>query len=263
MLAKRIIPCLDVKNNEVVKGVQFRNHIVLGNIVDLSKFYSSEGADELVLYDITASSKKSLLNKKWVTEVAKVINIPFCVAGGIKNIQDAHIMLSSGADKISINSPSINDPYLISRLADKFGVQCVVVSIDSWYNSNKNRYEVFQYTGDSKKTIFSGIETFKWIKKVQSLGAGEIVLNTMNSDGMRKGYDIIQLKKARKICSIPIISSGGAGNMKDFLDVFKKTNVDGALAASVFHKNIISIKKLKKFLKNEGVKVRICSSMKI
>ncbi|WP_075431718.1 imidazole glycerol phosphate synthase subunit HisF [Buchnera aphidicola] len=263
MLAKRIIACLDIKDGYVVKGIQFKKHIIIGDIVQLAKFYSNEGIDELVLYDITASSQNRIVNKDWISRIAEVINIPFSVAGGINTIEEAAKILRLGADKISINSPALLDPFLISRLADRFGSQCVVVGVDSWFNKRKKKYEVFQYTGDSKKIFQTCWDTFDWIKKIQLLGAGEIVLNTMNTDGMQKGYDISQLSKVRKICKVPLIASGGAGDVRDFLFVFQKANVDGALAASVFHNKIISINILKDFLMHHGVEIRKCLLTKI
>lgn len=258
MLAKRIIPCLDVNNNKVIKGIKFRNHKIIGDIIPLAQKYSQEGADELVFYDITASSDNRTVEKKWISLIAKEINIPFCVAGGIKSINDAKKILESGADKISINSPAISDPNLITKLANQFGIQCIVVGIDSWYNKKKKKYYVNQYTGNIQKTITTKWETFKWIEEVQNLGAGEIVLNMINQDGMRQGYDLIQLKKARKICKIPLIASGGAGNINHFYEVFHYANVDGALAASVFHKKIIKIINLKKFLLEKKMEIRLC-----
>lgn len=257
MLAKRIIPCLDVKNGFVVKGIQFRNHIIVGNIIELAKKYVQDGADELVFYDITASTKNNLVNKKWIYQIAEVIDIPFCVAGGIKNINDVQEILSSGADKISINSPAINDPNLITRIADKFGSQCIVVGIDSWFDKNTKKYLVYQYTGCSKSTKKTIWDTISWVKEVQKKGAGEIVLNMMNQDGICQGYDLKQLKYIKKHCHVPLIASGGAGIMDDFYHVFKNVNVEGALAATVFHKNIFNIQQLKKFLIKKGIKIRI------
>lgn len=256
MLAKRIIPCLDVKNGVVVKGIQFRNHEIMGGIVDLAKRYAEEGADELVFYDITASSDARVVDKSWVSKVAEVIDIPFCVAGGIKSVEDARRILEFGADKISINSPALADPTLISRLADRFGVQCVVCGIDSYFDANTNRYLVKQYTGDETKTLVTNWTTPDWVEKVQAIGCGEIVLNMMNQDGMRQGYDLKQLSVIRSIAKVPLIASGGAGTKEHFLDGFKKANVDGCLAASVFHKGIIHIPDLKNYLRNEGVIVR-------
>ena len=258
MLAKRIIPCLDVKNNVVVKGIQFRDHKIIGDIVPLAKYYAESGADELVFYDITASSSNRIVNKKWIEKIAEVIDIPFCVSGGIRTIEDVGDILKFGADKISINSPAINDPMLITRIADRFGTQCIVVGIDSWFDIITDTYQVYQYTGDINKTYNTGLNTINWVKKVQQLGAGEIVLNVMNQDGVCQGYDICLLKNVRKICKIPLIASGGAGRIEHFYDVFHNTNVDGALAASVFHKKIIKIKDLKIFLLKKGINIRVC-----
>lgn len=256
MLAKRIIPCLDVKDGVVVKGVKFRHHEVMGDIVELARRYSDEGADELVFYDITASSDGRVVDKSWVAKVAEVIDIPFAVAGGIRSVEDAQRILSFGADKISVNSPALSDPSLITRLAERFGVQCVVVGIDSWLNEADGVYWVSQFTGDEKKTRVTRWKTLDWVKEVQRLGAGEIVLNMMNQDGVRNGYDIAQLKAVREVCGVPLIASGGAGSMEHFYDAFR-AGCDGALAASVFHKRLIGIAELKEYLKNRGIEVRI------
>ncbi|MDE9537756.1 imidazole glycerol phosphate synthase subunit HisF [Xenorhabdus bovienii] len=258
MLAKRIIPCLDVRDGQVVKGMQFRNHEIIGDIVPLAQRYAQEGADELVFYDITASSDGRVVDKSWVAKVAEVIDIPFCVAGGIKTTEEAGQILSFGADKISINSPALADPSLISRLADRYGVQCVVIGIDTWFDENSNSYRVYQFTGDEKRTTATQWQTRDWVKEVQQRGAGEIVLNMMNQDGVRNGYDLTQLKLVRDICSVPLVASGGAGTPEHFLDAFKLANVDGALAASVFHKQIINIGELKQYLATQGVEVRTC-----
>ncbi len=258
MLARRIIPCLDVRDGKVVKGVQFRNHEIIGDIVPLAKKYAEAGADELVFYDITASSDGRVVDKSWVSRIAEVIDIPFCVAGGIKSEEDAKEILMMGADKISINSPALRDPDLITRLADVFGQQCIVVGVDSFYNKDTNEYQVYQFTGDEKRTQQTGWNTFDWIEKVVSLGAGEIVLNCMNQDGVRQGYDIEQLKQARAKCSVPLIASGGAGKIEHFSDVYQQADVDGALAASVFHKGIIPINDLKTYLKEQNIEVRPC-----
>ncbi|MDC9580218.1 imidazole glycerol phosphate synthase subunit HisF [Xenorhabdus sp. PR6a] len=258
MLAKRIIPCLDVRDGQVVKGVQFRHHEIIGDIVPLAQRYAQEGADELVFYDITASSDGRVVDKSWVAKVAEVINIPFCVAGGIKTAEEAGQILAFGADKISINSPALADPDLINRLADHYGVQCVVVGVDTWFDKSTNSYQVYQFTGDEKRTTATHWQTLEWIKEVQQRGAGEIVLNMMNQDGVRNGYDLTQLKLVRDICSVPLIASGGAGAPEHFLDAFQVANVDGALAASVFHKQIINISELKQYLATQGVEVRKC-----
>ncbi|OOF81457.1 imidazole glycerol phosphate synthase subunit HisF [Rodentibacter ratti] len=256
MLAKRIIPCLDVKDGQVVKGVQFRNHEIIGDIVPLAQRYAQEGADELVFYDITASSDGRTVDKSWVERVAQVIDIPFCVAGGIKTVEDAEKLFAFGADKISINSPALADPDLISRLADRFGVQAVVVGIDSWFEQETGKYWVNQYTGDEKRTRQTQWQLLDWVKEVQQRGAGEIVLNMMNQDGVRKGYDLEQLKKVRSVCNVPLIASGGAGEMEHFRDAFIEASVDGALAASVFHKQIIQIGELKSYLAQFDIAIR-------
>jgi cyclase len=258
MLSKRIIPCLDVKNGLVVKGIKFKNHKVVGNIISLTKRYIKEGADELVFYDISASIKKTIVNKNWVSMISEIIDIPFCVAGGIKSFTDAKEILCCGADKISINSYAIHQPNLISAIAEKFGVQAVVVGIDSYYHKKENKYFVHQYTGDKKFEKKTNLETSEWVEKVQELGAGEIVLNCMNQDGIKIGYDIKQLREIRKICKIPLIASGGAGHINHFYDVFKFSDVDGALAASVFHEKIINICQLKKFLSKKNIEIRKC-----
>ena len=258
MLARRIIPCLDVRDGKVVKGVQFRNHEIIGDIVPLAQKYAEAGADELVFYDITASSDGRVVDKSWVSRIAEVIDIPFCVAGGIKSEADAKEILMMGADKISINSPALRDPELITRLADVFGQQCIVVGIDSFYNKETDQYQVYQFTGDETRTQKTDWTTFEWIKKVVSLGAGEIVLNCMNQDGVRQGYDIEQLKQARAVCNVPLIASGGAGAIEHFSEVYQAADVDGALAASVFHKGVIAISDLKDYLKNENIEVRPC-----
>lgn len=254
MLTKRIIPCLDVKDGVVVKGVKFKNHEVVGSIIDLAIKYNDQGADEIVFYDIAASTIDGFVSKTWVEQIAKEINIPFCVAGGIKSIEDAKVILNSGADKISINSPAISRPELISELSKEFGSQCVVVGIDSLYVDNN--YVVYGKTGNEKTAFNTKLKTKDWIKKVQELGAGEIVLNCMDQDGVKNGYDIAQLREMLAECNVPLIASGGAGSINDFIDVFKQTNVSGALAASVFHKSIIKINTLKKSLKTELINVR-------
>ncbi|QDP00971.1 imidazole glycerol phosphate synthase subunit HisF [Thalassotalea sp. PS06] len=256
MLAKRIIPCLDVRDGLVVKGVKFRNHEIIGDIVPLAQKYAEQGADELVFYDITASADGRTLDRSWVERIAKVIDIPFCVAGGIKSEADAQKMLSMGADKISINSPALADPDLINRLNRQFGQQCVVIGIDSYFDEQTGQYQVYQYTGDETKSSKTRWQTVDWVKEVQSRGAGEIVLNVMNQDGVRQGYDIEQLSMVREVANIPLIASGGAGTMEHFADVFKQADVDGALAASVFHKGIIAIEDLKAYLRQQNVPMR-------
>ncbi len=254
MLAKRIIPCLDVRDGQVVKGVQFRDHEVVGDIIDLSRRYRDEGADELVFYDITASSDNRTVDRSWMKRIAAVLDIPFCVAGGIRTVEDARAILASGADKISINSPALETPDLINRMADEFGSQCVVVGIDS--RTENGDYYVYQYTGDAAKTVASKRRTLDWVMEAAKRGAGEIVLNCMNQDGMRKGYDVEQLCKVRERIAIPLIASGGAGAVEHFPTLFREANVDGALAASVFHKQIVTIAAVKEALRKAGIMVR-------
>ncbi|MEO7386979.1 MAG: imidazole glycerol phosphate synthase subunit HisF [Gammaproteobacteria bacterium] len=254
MLARRIIPCLDVRDGQVVKGVQFRNHEVVGEIIELARRYRDEGADELVFYDITASPEQRSVDRNWVTRVAEVLDIPFCVAGGIRSVADAEEVLRNGADKISINSPALADPGLVTGLARRFGSQCVVVGIDS--REENGAYRVYRDTGDPAKTAFAGLDTAEWVRQVQDRGAGEIVLNCMNQDGVRHGYDIPQLQQIRSICAVPLIASGGAGTMPHFAEVFSKAAVDGALAASVFHRGLMQIGPLKNFLRDAGIEVR-------
>jgi imidazole glycerol-phosphate synthase subunit HisF len=255
LLAKRIIPCLDVKDGQVVKGVQFRNHEVVGDIIALAKRYRDEGADELVFYDITASSDGRKVSKDWVARVSDVLDIPFCVAGGIRATDDARAILANGADKISINSPALEAPDLITLMAAEFGSQCVVVGIDS--REEEGDYWVYQYTGDEKKTVASKRRTLDWAVEAEKRGAGEVVLNCMNQDGVRQGYDVKQLGKLREKLSIPLIASGGAGALQHFADVFQAAHVDGALAASVFHKQMMTVGEVKTYLRQKGVPVRI------
>ena len=239
----------------VVKGVQFRNHRVVGDILELAERYCDEGADELVFYDITASPDDRSVDRSWVSRVARVLDIPFCVAGGIRSVAAAEDVLNKGADKISINSPALADPDLISQLARRFGSQCVVIGIDS--REEHGNYLVYQLTGDPDKTQAAQRATLDWAQEVQRLGAGEIVLNCMNQDGVRKGYDVAQLAAVRTVCDVPLIASGGAGEMSHFVDVFREAEVDGALAASVFHSAEINIGELKNTLVNHAITMRI------
>ena len=255
MLARRIIPCLDVRDGQVVKGTQFRDHAIVGDIIELAQRYRDEGADELVFYDITASSDGRTVSTDWVTRVARVLDIPFCVAGGIRSLDEARKILHSGADKISINSPALETPALIGELATEFGSQCVVVGIDSRQESGD--HFVKQYTGDPAKTRATRWRTVDWAREAQKLGAGEVVLNCMNQDGMRQGYDLAQLKLVRAVLTIPLIASGGAGTPEHFRDAFRAAGVDGALAASVFHSGAIKISELKARLLADGIPIRV------
>ena len=255
MITKRIIPCLDVKGNKVVKGIQFKNHQIVGSIVDLAKKYSNDGADELVFYDISASTKDTIVNKDWVSKIADVVNIPFCVAGGIKSLDDAKTILNLGADKISINTPALDNPQLIKSLSNEFGSQCIVIGMDIKYMEGQGY--LFAKTGSEKTAYATKIKAIDWLAQVQDLGAGEVVINAMGQDGVKDGYDIELLKSLEERCFVPMIASGGAGGPGHFIDVFKETNVDGALAASIFHKNEFTVLEIKEALINANINIRI------
>jgi cyclase len=243
-----------VRDGQVVKGVRFRDHQVVGDIMELAARYRDEGADELVFYDITASPEGRSVDREWVRRVARVLDIPFCVAGGIRSVAEAEEVLNAGAEKISVNSPALADPDLIDRLSARFGAQCVVVGIDS--QTTPDGYKVFQFTGDPNRTRDSGRDTLQWAREVQNRGAGEIVLNCMASDGVRRGYDIEQLTAVRALCQVPLVASGGAGTNEHFRDVFDRAGVDAALAASVFHSGAIAVGNLKRDLRASGIEVR-------
>jgi cyclase len=234
--------------------VRFRDHVVVGDILELAQRYRDEGADELVFYDITASPEGRSVDRSWVRRVARVLDIPFCVAGGIRSVADAEEVLGEGAEKVSINSPALADPELITRLSDRFGAQCVVVGIDS--QTVDGTYQVYQFTGDPTRSRNTARLTIDWVREVQARGAGEIVLNCMASDGVRSGYDIAQLSAVRRECKVPLIASGGAGAPEHFADVFASANVDGALAASVFHSGSLPIPTLKQFLRAASIEIR-------
>jgi imidazole glycerol-phosphate synthase subunit HisF len=237
-----------------VKGVRFRDIKVVGDIMELAARYRDEGADELVFYDITASPQGRSVDREWVGRVARVLDIPFCVAGGIRSVQDAEAVLNAGAEKISINSPALANPSLINALSSRFGAQCVVIGIDSQLTATG--YQAYQFTGDAQRTQQSGRDVLSWIREVQDRGAGEIVLNCMSSDGVRNGYDIEQLRTVREFCRVPLVASGGAGTVEHFRDVFIQAGVDAALAASVFHSGTIAIPDLKRQLRSAGIEVR-------
>lgn len=255
MLSRRIVPCLDVRDGQVVKGVRFRDHVVMGAIEALADRYRDAGADELVFYDITASPQGRSVDRGWVERVARIIDIPFCVAGGIRSVADARAVLHAGADKVSINTPALERPDLIAELAAEFGSQCVVVGIDS-LRDDDGHWRVRAYTGDPERTQALPQGTMDWIDQVQALGAGEIVLNCMAADGVRGGYDVEQLRAARARCAVPLVASGGAGTIAHFADVFEQADVDAALAASVFHSGAIAIPDLKRALAARGIAVR-------
>ena len=265
-LTKRIIPCLDVKNGRVVKGLHFESIKDAGDPVELAEKYSNEGADELVFLDITASDEQRKTIKDLVRKVASVIDIPFTVGGGVKSLEDARNILLNGADKVGINTGAIKNPKIITELMKVFGRQCVVVAIDAKRNysfkedttifSENDKefwFEVFIY-GGKKGT---GIDAILWAKKVDKLGAGEILLTSIDSDGTKDGYDILLTKSVVDSITIPVIASGGCGKPDDMVDVFRESNVDAALAASIFHYETHGVKGVKSYLKEKGIHVRL------
>jgi cyclase len=251
MLTRRIIPCLDVRNGRVVKGKQFKDIVDVDSPDALGKYYSDCGADELVFYDITASNEEKKTSLEFVSKVAENINIPFCVGGGVNSIDDFTDILRRGADKVSINSSAVKNPDLIKEASLKFGAQCVVLSIDA--KKNGDSWNVYIKGGREN----TGLDAVKWAIKGVELGAGEIVVNSIDEDGMKNGYDIDLLKQISSSVNVPIIASGGAGVMDDFYNAIKNANVDGVLAASVFHFGEIKIEDLKKYLKEKDVEIRL------
>lgn len=250
MLSKRIIPCLDVKDGRVVKGTNFINLVDAGSPVELASRYSKEGADELVFLDITASSEKRKILINLVKDVAREIRIPFTVGGGISELQDIEMLLKAGADKISLNTSMVKNSELITQASNHFGSQAVVAAIDVKFISNN--YKVF-IKGGREETELEGLE---WCRKVTQIGAGEILLTSMDRDGTKSGYDVDFLKDLTHKVSVPVIASGGAGRKEDFLQAFKVADVDACLAASLFHFNILPIKELKEYLKENNINVR-------
>ncbi len=253
MPAARIIPCLDVRNGRVVKGVRFRHHRDIGDIVEHALRYSEEGADELVFYDIGASAEGRSLDTEWIRRIGRVIDIPFSVAGGIRTRDQAAACLDSGADKVSINSPALERPELIGELARDFGAQCVVLGVDSFEADGD--YGVKQYTGSPDATRDAGRRTLDWVREASERGAGEIVLNCMNQDGVRQGYDLPHTRAVIEAVGVPVIASGGAGASEHFRDAFQ-AGASGALAATVFHDRLIAIPVLKEYLDRCGIEVR-------
>jgi len=265
-LTKRIIPCLDVKNGRVVKGLHFESIKDAGDPVELAEKYSNEGADELVFLDITASDEQRETIKDLVRKVASVIDIPFTVGGGVKSLDDARNILLNGADKVGINTGAIKNPQVITELMELFGRQCVVVAIDAKrnYDIKKN---VTIFSEDNKKFWFevfiyggkegTGIDAILWAKKADKLGAGEILLTSIDKDGTKDGYDILLTKSIVDSVSIPVIASGGCGKPNDMVDVFEKSNVDATLAASIFHYETHGVKGVKSYLKEKKIPVRL------
>lgn len=250
MLAKRIIPCLDIKNGETVKGVNFLDLKEVGNPVEMAIKYSEQGADELVFLDISATDERRKTLIPLVKEIAANINIPFTVGGGINALQNVEELLKNGADKITINSAALSNPNLITEVAKRFGSQCMVLAIDTKFVGNQNK--VFSNGGK----IETEKELFSWAKEVENLGAGEILLTSMNTDGTKSGFAIDITKTLSELINIPVIASGGAGTMQHFEDVFTQTKATGALAASIFHFNEIGIPELKNYLKSKNLPIR-------
>jgi len=251
MLAKRIIPCLDIKDSRTVKGVNFVDLVDAGDPVELAKYYSENGADELVFLDITATKEDRRTFAKLVDQISENINIPFTVGGGVKSLKDVEILLKNGADKVSVNSYVVKNPGFINELASSFGSQCVVVAIDAKFIDN----DWFVYLVGGR--IKTEIRLFDWAKEVENRGAGEILFTSMDHDGTKNGFACSALEELSQIVNIPIIASGGAGKIKHFNEVFKSGNIDAALAASVFHFNEISLQELKIELKNNNIPIRL------
>jgi cyclase len=237
-----------------VKGVQFRDHRDIGDIVEHALRYRDEGADELVFYDITASAEGRSLDTEWVRRIARVIDIPFAVAGGVRSRDHAAACLDAGADKVSINSPAIERPALIEELARDFGAQCVVLGVDSFEADGD--YFVKQYTGSVESTRDTGLRTLDWVREATERGAGEIVLNCMRRDGVRTGFDLPHTRAVAEAVSVPVIASGGAGAPEHFRDAFLEAGASGALAATVFHDRLIAIPDLKEYLRTCGIEMR-------
>ena len=250
MLKKRIIPCLDIKDGRTVKGINFVDIKDAGDPIELAKKYILEGADELVFLDITATIEKRKTLAVLVEKIAKEINIPFTVGGGINTVEDAATIIKAGADKISINSSAVKNPSLIKEIADRFGSQAVVVAVDTKFENNN----WFVYVNGGK--VETGITTIDWVKKAEQLGAGEILLTSMNNDGTKQGFAIDITNAVSASINIPVIASGGAGTKEHFVDVFKNTKATGALAASIFHFGEIPIPVLKQYLKDQNINIR-------
>ena len=254
MPSRRIIACLDVKDGRVVKGVRFEGHADAGDPADLALRYRDEGADEIVIYDIAASVRQRTIDYAWLAQVARRLDVPLCVAGGIRAVEQAVACLEHGADKVSINSPALERPDLIDELAEVAGSQCVVVGVDS--RAVDGEWTTYQYTGDAATARRTPRRTMDWVVEAQRRGAGEIVLNCMDRDGTREGYDVEQLAAARARLSIPLIASGGAGSARHFVEVFARADVSGALAASIFHFRRVGIDEVKRAVAGAGFEVR-------
>lgn len=256
MLSKRIIPCLDIKDGQTVKGVQFEELRFAGDPVELGEKYAKEGADELVFLDITATHEKRKTLKELALRIARNLNIPFTVGGGVSSVEDVSVLLEAGADKVTINSAAVLNPKLIEETSKRFGNQCIVIAIDAKMNrigKNAGKWEV--HTRGGRKNL--GIDLYEWAKEAQQRGAGEILFTSMSHDGTKNGFACDVYSKLSQICSIPIIASGGAGSTQHFVDVFEKGKADAALAASIFHFGEIPVPVLKKELFEKGIHVRV------
>ena len=251
MLARRIIPCLDINKGRVVKGVNFVNLRDAGDPIKNAKFYENQGADELVFLDITASIERRSTTIDLVKRISQVVFMPFTVGGGVSSVADIRKLLLAGAEKVSLNTAAVRNPQLLEEASRVFGSQCIVVAIDA--KSKGKGWEVYINGGRTP----TGLDAFKWARKAEKLGAGEILLTSMDYDGTKDGFDIKLTKAISEAVRIPVIASGGAGKLNDFLDVFKKTKATAGLAASIFHYREISIKKIKSYLKRKGIEVRI------
>ena len=251
MLAKRIIPCLDVKDGRTVKGVNFQNLQDAGDAVKLAKIYSEQGADELVFLDITATNEKRRTLRELVRKVAAEINIPFTVGGGINSVKDIEVLLNAGADKVSINTSAVKNPQILSDSAKNFGSQCIVLAIDA--GIVENEWKVFLNGG----RIETDVHAIEWAKRGVELGAGEILLTSMNADGTKNGFEIELTRMVSESVNVPVIASGGAGNLTHFVEVFREGKADAALAASIFHFREIEIPTLKNYLKQQNIEVRV------
>ncbi|HXS37439.1 MAG TPA: imidazole glycerol phosphate synthase subunit HisF [Flavipsychrobacter sp.] len=251
MLTKRIIPCLDIKNGRTIKGINFENIRDMGDPVELATYYAMQGADELVFLDITATNEKRKTLVELVKRIAQNINIPFTVGGGVSSIDDISALLNAGADKISVNTAAVKNPQLINDMAKIFGSQCIIIAIDTMYLNN----DWFVYLNGG--TVSTEIRTLDWIQQATQLGAGEILLTSINNDGTKRGFAIELIKSVHSLIGIPVIASGGAGNVQHFVDVFSEGNADAALAAGIFHNKELEIPVLKKFLKTNGINIRI------
>lgn len=255
MLTKRIIPCLDISHGQVVKSVQFENTKAIGDPLQLGYKYAESGADEVVFYDITASSEKRKTAADLASKIAKGLFIPFTIGGGIRNIEDMRQILAAGADKISINTPAIENPQLINDAASKFGSQCIVVSIDTHFENGEDY--IYSHTGKSSTRKNTGFKTMDWVKEIEDRGAGEIVVNSMNADGTKKGFDLRILKKISSAVKIPVVASGGAGSPHDFFLAASQGKADAILAASIFHYGQYQVLEVKKYLQEKGIAVRL------